>query len=60
MAPAVMDGSDGEIVDEGVPVLLVIQQLDYTGLACMAIMKMLFSSPKRPFQFRNIIPTLEI
>jgi len=42
MAPAVMDGSDGEIVDEGVPILLVIQQLYYTGLACMASTKMIF------------------
>ena len=42
MAPAVMDGSDGEIVDEGIPILLVIQKLYHTGLACMPIMKIKF------------------
>lgn len=34
MAPAVMDGSDRQIVDERVAVLLVVQQLNDAWLAC--------------------------
>ena len=37
MAPAVMNRRDGQVVDERVTVLLVVQQLNNTGLACKTV-----------------------
>lgn len=34
MAPAVMNGCDGQVVDERITILLVVQQLNYAWLAC--------------------------
>ena len=38
MSPAVMDWRDGQVVDERVAILLVVQQLNNAGLACMVSM----------------------
>lgn len=34
MAPAVMNGCDGQVVDERITILLIVQQLNYAWLAC--------------------------